>query len=45
MFVIVEYAVTTVLSSVGALLTVIGTLKGSGVKVVFAVIGVTTSTG
>jgi hypothetical protein len=45
MFVVVEYAVTTVLSSVGALLIVIGTLKGSGVKVVFAVIGVTISRG
>jgi hypothetical protein len=42
-FVTVENAVTTVLRSVGAFPTVIGMLKGSGVRVVFAVIGVTMS--
>jgi hypothetical protein len=42
-FVVVENAVTTVLRSVGALSTVIGMSKGSGVRVVFAVIGVTMS--
>jgi hypothetical protein len=44
-FDIVEYAVTTVLSNVGAFATVIDTLYGAGIRVVFAVICVTTSTG
>jgi hypothetical protein len=38
MFEIVEYAVTTVLSNVGAFATVIDTLYGAGTKVVFDVI-------
>jgi hypothetical protein len=44
-FVIVEYAVMIVLSNVGAFPTVMGMLKGTGVKVVFEVIWVTISMG
>jgi hypothetical protein len=43
MLIVFEYTVRIVLSSVGVLFTVMGTLKGSGVKVVFAAIEVTTS--
>jgi hypothetical protein len=42
---LVEYAMTTVLSNVGASVTVIATLKGSSDRVVLAVREVTTSTG